>query len=53
MKIEFLTLEEMINTIIEGRNGTVVEATEIGRFLQLISAAGLKISSDKTSKTID
>ena len=41
VKIKFLTLEEILFEI-WGETSTTVEATEIGRFLQLIKAADLK-----------
>lgn len=44
VKIEFLTLEKIIDEIFNEKIDTTLEATEIGRFLQLIKAAGLKIS---------
>jgi hypothetical protein len=44
VNIEFLTLESMITSIMEEKNNTAVESAEIGRFLQLIKAANMKIS---------
>ena len=46
VKIKFLTLEEMLTSIIEARSGTAIESTEIGRFIQLISAANLTIQNN-------
>ncbi|HMU98837.1 MAG TPA: hypothetical protein PLJ37_09365 [Chitinophagales bacterium] len=43
VKIEFLTLEDMLTEIFNEKADTIIEATEIGRFMQLIKAAGLKI----------
>jgi hypothetical protein len=43
VNIQLLTLAEMISAINDDRNSTTVEATEIGRFLQLVGAAGLVI----------
>lgn len=42
--IKFLTLEKIIEEIRMGSKSTAVESTEIGRILQLIEAAGLKIT---------
>lgn len=41
VKIEFLTLESMLSAIMNEEKNTTIEATEIGRFLQLIKAADL------------
>ncbi len=41
--IEFLTIRDMLNDILDNMKGTTVESTEIGRFIQLIKAAGLEI----------
>lgn len=43
VKIEFLTLESMLKVIFDHSTGTTVESTEIGRFMQLIKAAELKL----------
>ncbi len=43
VKIEFLTLEKMLKDIFDSKKDTTLEATEIGRFIQLIKAANLKI----------
>jgi aminopeptidase-like protein len=43
VKIEFLTLEEMLSEIFIEKADTTIEATEIGRFMQLIKAADLKL----------
>ncbi len=43
VKIEFLTLETMLSEILNEERNTTIEATEIGRFLQLVKAAGLKL----------
>lgn len=43
VKIQLLTLSEMIRVINKGRETTTVEPTKIGRFLQFVSAAGLEI----------
>lgn len=43
VNIQLLTLSEMISAINDERDSTTVEATEIGRFLQLVAAAGLEI----------
>ena len=50
VKINFLTLEEMLIAIINGQTGTAIESTEIGRMIQLINAAGLSISNNKAHK---
>jgi len=42
VKIEFLDLEKMLRQIFEEGKNTTIEATEIGRFVQLIKATGLK-----------
>lgn len=44
VKIEFLTLENMLNEILNEQANTIIEATEIGRFMQLIKAANLKLT---------
>ncbi len=44
VKINFLTLDTMIKSINKSMEGTAVESTEIGRLLQLISAADLEIN---------
>lgn len=43
VNIEFLTLERMITSIWEEMKNTAVEASDIGRFLQLIKAAKLDL----------
>lgn len=43
VKIEFITLEKMLSEILNEEKNTTIEATEIGRFLQLVKAAGLKL----------
>ena len=43
VKIEFLTLESIINEILGQDPTTTLESTEIGRFMQLIKAADLKL----------
>lgn len=43
VEIRFLTLEEMLNDILHQKADTAIEATEIGRFMQLIKAADLEI----------
>lgn len=43
VKIEFITLEDMLTEIFNEKSDTTIEATEIGRFMQLIKAAELKI----------
>lgn len=42
VKIEFLDLEKMLREIFSENKNTTVEATEIGRFVQLIKASGFK-----------
>ncbi len=44
VQIKFLTLEEIMKNILGPEMNTTIESTEIGRFLQLIKAAGLEIS---------
>ncbi len=44
VKIEFLTLVHMLEKISSQDSNTTLEATEIGRFMQLIKAADLKLS---------
>lgn len=44
VKIKFLTLEEMLNQIFEEKSNTTLESTEIGRFMQLIKAAKIKMT---------
>jgi hypothetical protein len=44
VKIEFLELESMLSAIMNEKQNTTIEATEIGRFLQLIKAAGLSFN---------
>lgn len=41
VQIEFITLEKMIKEIFAEENSTKVESTEIGRFIQLLKAAGI------------
>ncbi len=43
VEIKFLTLEEIMKQVLENELNTTIEATEIGRFLQLIKAAGLDV----------
>jgi hypothetical protein len=43
VKIEFLTLENMLNELLNEKVNTTIESTEIGRFIQLIKATGLKL----------
>ena len=43
INIEFLTLENMITAIFNELQNTALEATEIGRFIQLIKAANMTI----------
>ena len=43
VKINFLTLEEILNEIYGEHSSTTLEATEIGRFIQLIKAAKIRI----------
>lgn len=43
VKIEFLTLEDMLTEIFNKKADTTIQATEIGRFMQLIKASDLKI----------
>lgn len=43
VKIEFLTLENMLNELLNEKTNTTIESTEIGRFIQLIKATGLKL----------
>ena len=42
VKIEFLDLETILREIFSEDKNTTIEATEIGRFIQLIKATGLK-----------
>jgi hypothetical protein len=44
VKIEFLTLEDLIAGIVDDIKGTALESSEIGRFIQLLKAANLTIS---------
>lgn len=41
--INFLTLEDMLREIFQEKSSTTLEATEIGRFIQLIRAANLNL----------
>ncbi|HNK91117.1 MAG TPA: hypothetical protein PKN63_11195, partial [Chitinophagales bacterium] len=43
VKIEFLTLENMLSELLNEKTNTTIESTEIGRFIQLIKATGLKL----------
>jgi len=43
VKIEFLTLEDMLSELLNEKTNTTIESTEIGRFIQLIKATGLKL----------
>lgn len=43
IKIDFITLEDMIRGIFNEKSDTTLEATEIGRFMQLIKAANLSL----------
>lgn len=43
VKIKLITLEEIIKDIFADKPSTTLEPTEIGRFIQLIKAAGLDI----------
>ncbi|MCF8373418.1 MAG: hypothetical protein K9H64_17500 [Bacteroidales bacterium] len=42
VQIEFLELETMLKQIFNEKKNTTIEATEIGRFIQLIKATGMK-----------
>jgi hypothetical protein len=44
VRINFLTLETMLEQMLEETGDTTLESTEIGRFMQLLRAAGLKLS---------
>ena len=44
VKIKFLTLEQMILDLTSAKYSTTLEATELGRMIQLIRAAGLSIN---------
>jgi hypothetical protein len=44
VKIDFLPLEKIINQIFGEEQNTTLEATEIGRFTQLMRAAGIGLS---------
>ncbi len=44
VKIDFLSLEKIMDEIFREEPNTTLEANEIGRFMQLIRAAGLKVS---------
>lgn len=48
VKIKFLTLGDIVSEIMNENSNTTVESTEIGRFLQLIKAAGLKFQPTTT-----
>ena len=52
VKIEFLTLEKMLNHISAQEANTTIEATEIGRFMQLIKAADLEVVNKINQKSI-
>ncbi len=43
VKINFITLEDILYEIFNERSNTTLEATEIGRFIQLIKAANLRL----------
>ena len=43
VKIAFLTLEEMLGVLLKENSSTTPESSEIGRFIQLIRAAGLHL----------
>lgn len=47
VRIKFLTMEEMVKPILEEPTTTTLEATEIGRFMQLIKAAGFTLCKTK------
>jgi len=52
VKIEFLTLEKILTQISLQEANTTIEATEIGRFMQLIKAADLTITTKDDLKLL-
>lgn len=47
VNIKFLTLENLISDIIDDMEGTALESSEIGRFIQLLKAANMTIKKIK------
>jgi hypothetical protein len=45
VKIKFLTLKEMFQKIFDEKSNTTIESTEIGRLIQLMKAANIKMGA--------